>query len=196
VSTAALRRRRQGFTLLEVVAVVAIMGMLLYLFVPNIASVDSALVKGGAREIGAHLEYARQRAVMTGKPHRLMIGIDEGWYQLEWFATDLDDLADDELPPPLDLRGPIPMSPAAETIPSYRPIPGPEGDVAWLDERLRFGGVEGDEGWYESGEFQIVFLGDGSCDPARVVVETGDERGLVVEVSPMLDSVRIIQDEG
>lgn len=190
------RTRRRGFTLLEMLAVIAIMAMLLYLFVPNLGSTDSALVRGGARELGAHLELARQRAVMTGKPHRLLIGIEDGWYQLEWFATDLDDLGGDAPPQPIDPRGPIAMSPRSETIPSYRPVPGPEGDVAWLDERLRFGGVEVDEGWYEGGEFQIVFEGDGSSEPVRIVVETGDDPGLVVELRPMLDAVRIVHDEG
>lgn len=189
-------RRRRGFTLLELVAVVAIMGLLLFLFVPSIGATDSARLRGGARELGAHLEYARQRAVLTGKPHRILIGLDEGWYQLEWFVTDFDELPDGESPPPLDLRGPIPMSPPVETIPSYRPVPGTEGRVAWLAEQLRFGGAEIDEGWYESGEFHVVFQGDGSSDPARIVVEIGDEPGLVLEVSPLLDAVRIVDDQG
>jgi type II secretion system protein H len=188
--------RRSGFTLLELVAVVAIMGLLLFLFVPGIGATDSARLRGSARELGAHLEYARQRAVLTGKPHRVLMGLDEGWYQLEWFATDRDELPSGEPPAALDLRGPIPMSPPSETIPSYRPVPGLQGRLAWLDEQLRFGGVQVDEGWYESGEFQVVFEADGSSDPVRIVVEAGDEPGLVLEVSPLLDAVRIVDDEG
>ena len=195
MTTPALRRRR-GFTLLELIAVASIMGLVLFLFVPSIGATDSARLRGGTRELGAHLEYARQRAVLTGKAHRVLLGLDEGWYQLEWFATDLDELPDDASPPSLDLRGPIPMSPPLETIPSYRPVPGAEGRVAWLAERLRFGGAEVDEGWYESGEFHVVFQGDGSSDAARIVVEVGDEPGLVLEVSPLLDAVRIVDDRG
>jgi hypothetical protein len=177
------------------VAVVAIMGMLLFLFVPTLGATNSARLRGNARELGAHLEYARQRAVLTGKPHRVLIGLEDGWYQLEWFATDRDELPGGEAPAPLDLRGPIPMSPPAETIPSYRPVPGAEGRVAWLAEPVRFGGAEVDEGWYESGEFQVVFEGDGSSDPARIVVEIDDDPGLVLEVSPLLDAVRIVDDQ-
>ena len=40
------------------------------------------------------------------------------------------------------------------------------------------------------------FQGDGSSDPARIVVEIGDEPGLVLEVSPLLDAVRIVDDQG
>ncbi len=182
--------------MLELVAVVAIMGLLLFLFVPTIGATDSARLRGGALELGAHLELARQRAVLTGKPHRVLIGIDEGWYQLEWFISDLDELPDGEVPPPLDLRGPIPMSPDPATISSYRPVPGQLGRLTWLDEPLHFGGVEVDEGWYESGEFQVVFQDDGSCDPARIAIEVGEDPGLIIEVSPLLDSVRIVDDQG
>jgi prepilin-type N-terminal cleavage/methylation domain-containing protein len=188
-------RARRGFTLLEMIAVVAILGMMLFLFVPGIGATDAARLRSGARELGAHFEYARQRAVLTGRPHRVRLELDEGWYQLEWFATDLDELPDGERPPPLDLRGPIPMSPPEETIPSYRPVPSAQGEVAWLDERLRFGGVQVDEGWYEQGEFQVVFQDDGSSDAVRIVVETGDDPGLVLEIMPLLDAVRIVHDE-
>ena len=78
------------------------------------------------------------------------------------------------------------MSPPSDSIPSYRPVPGRAGELAWLDGQLRFGGIEVDEGWYESGEFQVVFQGDGSSDPARIAIEVGDDPGLVVEVSPLL----------
>ena len=201
MSPSALRRsppsQQRGFTLLEMVAVVAIMGLLLFLFVPAVGVTDSARLRGGARELGAHLEFARQRAVMTGKPHRVLLGLEEGWYQLEWFVSDGDELPGVEAlaTPEVDLRGPIAMSPSAATIASYRPIPGIHGRVSWLDEQLRFGGVEVAEGWYEAGEFQVVFQGDGSSDPARIVIETGDEPGLVLEVSPLLDAVRITDDE-
>lgn len=174
----------------------AITGLLLFLFIPTISVTDSARLRSGARELGAHLELARQRAVLTGKPHRVLIGIDEGWYQLEWFASDLDELPGDATAPPLDLRGPISLAPTLATVASYRPVPGQLGRLAWLDEQLHFGGVEVDEGWYESGEFQLVFQDDGSCDPARIAIAVGEDPGLIIEVSPLLDTVRIVDDQG
>lgn len=185
-----------GFTLLELVAVVAIMGMMLYFVVPSIGVTEGARLRAGAREMGAHLELARQRAIMTGKPHRMLIALDEGWYQLEWFVTDSDEDPNRQAPA-FDLRGPVQMSPHADDIPSYRIVPGGAGRLGWLDEALDFAGVEVDDGWYESGEFQVVFQGDGSSDAARIVVRAEfDEPGLVLEVSPLLDAVRIFDEEG
>ena len=187
--------KRSGFTLLELVAVVAIMGMMLYLVAPSIGMTQSAQLRSGAREMGAHLEFARQRAIMTGKPHRVLMELDEGWYQLEWFVSDRDE--DPSLAAaPTDLRGPVQMSPRNDEVASYRIVPGSEGRLTWLDETLDFAGVEVDDGWYDSGEFQVVFQGDGSSDAARIVLRAApEEAGLILEVSPLLDAVRIYDEE-
>ena len=187
--------KRSGFTLLELVAVVAIMGMMLYLVAPSIGMTQSAQLRSGAREMGAHLEFARQRAIMTGKPHRVLMELDEGWYQLEWFVSDRDE--DPSLAAaPIDLRGPVQMSPRNDEVASYRIVPGSEGRLTWLDETLDFAGVEVDDGWYDSGEFQVVFQGDGSSDAARIVLRAApEEAGLILEVSPLLDAVRIYDEE-
>ena len=187
--------QQSGFTLLELVAVVAIMGMMLYLVAPSIGVTQTAQLRAGAREMGAHLEFARQRAIMTGKPHRVLIEIEEGWYQLEWFVSDREE--DPRLGgAPSDLRGPIQMSPRQDEVPSYRVVPGSEGRLTWIDETLDFAGVEVDDGWYDAGEFQVVFQGDGSSDAARIVLRADpEEAGLVLEVSPLLDAVRIYDED-
>lgn len=172
------------------------MGMMLYFVVPSIGVTQGARLRAGAREMGAHLELARQRAIITGKPHRVLIALDEGWYQLEWFVTDSEEDPNRETPA-FDLRGPIQLSPSADDVPSYRIVPGGAGRLAWLDETLDFAGVEVDDGWYESGEFQVVFQGDGSSDAARIVLRAElEEPGLILEVSPLLDGVRIFDEEG
>ena len=187
--------KRRGFTLLEMVAVVAIMGMMMYLVAPSIGVTQTAQLRSGAREMGAHLEFARQRAIMTGKPHRVLIEIDEGWYQLEWFVSDRDE-DPRQAAAATDLRGPVQMSPRHDQVPSYRIIPGSEGRLTWIDETLDFAGVEVDDGWYDSGEFQVVFQGDGSSDAARIVLRADpEEAGLILEVSPLLDAVRIYDEE-
>ena len=88
------------------------------------------------------------------------------------------------------------MTPRNDEVASYRIVPGSEGRLTWLDETLDFAGVEVDDGWYDSGEFQVVFQGDGSSDAARIVLRAApEEAGLVLEVSPLLDAVRIYDEE-
>ena len=190
-------RARRGFTLLEMVAVVAIIALIMYLVVPSLGFNVSATLRSDSRRLATHVEFARQRAVMTGKPHRVLLGLEEGWYQIEWFVSDADEFPNMEAPKEeLDLRSPIPMEPPSYDIPSYRPIPGLAGKITWLDSILNFSGVQLDEGWFDSGEFQIVFTSDGTTSPAQIVVGGQDIQGVVLDVNPLLDSVRIYDDEG
>ena len=190
------RDSERAFTLLELIAVVAIFGLVITLFGQNFGLTTTSTLRGDARQLATHLEYARARAVMTGKPHRVLLGLEEGWYQIEWFVADRD--VDEELAASdeVDPRGPIPMAPPLHDIPSYRPIPGQAGDVSWLDEALFFEGVQMDEGWFDTGEFQLVFSSDGATAAAQVVIAAPDVQGMVVDVSPLEDAVRIYDDEG
>jgi type II secretion system protein H len=187
---------RRGFTLLEMVAVVAIVGVVMYIFVPSLGLNVSATLRSDSRQLATHLEFARQRAVMTGKPHRVLLGLEEGWYQIEWFVSDGDEFPDAAPSEVLDLRSPIPMSAPTYDVPSYRAIPGGAGKVSWLDESLGFSGVQMDVGWFDSGEFQLVFTSDGTTAPAQVIIGGEGIQGVVLDVSPLLDTVRIFDDEG
>ena len=189
------RASHDGFTLLEMVAVVAILALVMSLIAPSFGLTRQGALREAAAAVASSLEYARQRAVMTARPHRLRLGLEEGTYQLEWFVTDADEDPDAPPPPPLDLRGPIPMSPPTRDLPSYRPVPGDFGDARRLDEDVYFEGVQMDEGWFDTGEFQIVFAADGSTAPAQVVLGSEGIQGYVLDVSPLLDSVRILDDE-
>lgn len=188
-------RARRGFTLLEIVAVVAILALVIALVVPNLALSRQGDLREAARDVAGALELARQRAVMTGKPHRLLIGLEDGSYQLEWFVSDAEEDPEAPPPPPLDLRGPIPLSPPTHDVPSYRPVVGELGRSRRLADDLFFEGVQMDEGWFESGEFQLVFASDGSTEPAQVVLGSEGVQGYVLDVAPLLDAVRILDDE-
>ena len=134
-------RRRSGFTLIEILAVVAIFALLTALIAPNLGSLSSRTLRQRAESIAASLELARQRSVLTGIPHRLLIDLDQSAYRLEWFVTEVEaggEAAESE-PEPLDVRGqsPIPMAaPRGETR-AYRPLPGLRGHFERLEDSVR-----------------------------------------------------------
>ena len=64
----AARRLTRGFTLLELVIVLAILAMGSVLVIPNISGMGARTFNAQAREAHSLLNYARRTAVVTGQP--------------------------------------------------------------------------------------------------------------------------------
>ncbi|MGH0034840.1 MAG: pilus assembly FimT family protein [Myxococcota bacterium] len=194
------RRSRSAFTLLELLAVVTILGLAMLMVLPNLGATQSRMLTNQAKELAAALELARQRAVMTGRPHRMLVAVDDGLYRIEWFVSDAEAEGDDDDgeigPAPweqVDLRSgdAIPMSPPRILWREYRPIPGADGRDNWLSDGILFAGVQTPEGWLDSGDVAVVFDRDGSTDSAEIELATQDDLRMVLEIRPLQDMVRI-----
>lgn len=205
-ASARARNRRAGFTLIEIIAVVAIIAMVFALGVPRLGGRAFDPLHNEAEEIADRLRFARQRAVMTGVPHRFLIDLEEGGYLIEWYVTedrafgrgngDGGGLADlfasatefeQEEGPVLDM-----VPPRERDALDYYPIPNPSmGTFRWLDETLYFVGVEGPTGWVESGDFGIVFFADGTTEPLALEIADADDARLTLEVEALLERVRV-----
>ena len=62
-----------GFTLLELLIVLVIMGMVAALVIPSLSSSQGAVLKAQAREVVAVLKYARRSAVVEGKQKTVVL---------------------------------------------------------------------------------------------------------------------------
>lgn len=67
--------RTNGFTLLELMLVLVILGMASVLVAPNFVSLESRSFNAQVRELGSLLNYARRTAVVKGQPTRATIRI-------------------------------------------------------------------------------------------------------------------------
>jgi hypothetical protein len=180
--------------LIEIVAAVAIFALLAGLIAPRVGSLTSRTLRQRAERIAAQLELARQRSVLTGVPHRLLVDLDQGGYQLEWQVTEAE--AEGRRPEPaaqLDLRGesPIPMAPVHAEQRTYRPLPGLIGRFEWLEDELAFAGLQTPEGWIERGEVSIEFERDGTASFTEIYLDDESGRTLVLGVLPLADAVQI-----
>ena len=184
---------RGGFTLIELMAVVTIFALLAAFVAPNLGLLSSRRLQLQAEQISAQLELGRQRAIVTGIPHRLAIDLEGGSYWLEWLVTEAEAQGLPEATPVLDLRGagPISLAPPRTGLREFRPLAGKFGRANPLEDSLHFEGVDTREGTIDRGGAFVEFGRDGTANPMEIVLADDDGHALALEVLPLADTVRI-----
>ena len=79
----ARRTRGQGFTLLELIVVMLIIGLIAGLSIRGLRSLAKSDLRTSAAKLSGAMRYLFDRASTTGKYHRLVIDVDEGRYWAE-----------------------------------------------------------------------------------------------------------------
>jgi len=178
-------------------AVVAIFGLIAAMVLPNIDLGGSRIVRAEADDLAAAIEFARQRAVMTGRTHQVVIEIERGEHWVEWDAPQEPEReaapADDAAPgerkldfvPPTRLGGG-----------EFSPIPGEIGRVHRADDKTAILGIEMPGGVTDQGRVELRITPDGAADPATILIGDADGgNALRVEVEPLADAVRVVHAE-
>ncbi len=169
--------RRDGFTLLEILLVVLLIGALGGLLLPSPGALLGLRIRNASRIVGAELEYTGQRAMATGRVHRWVVDLERQAFRVEQLiATDSEEL--DELPTHSEL---LELAPP-QTSTQYQPINNKSGEWRWLDDpevlidEIRMEGRETREG-----TVAISFAPDGGADAAEIWLL--DESGLEQRLS-------------
>jgi prepilin-type N-terminal cleavage/methylation domain-containing protein len=189
------RQGSTGFTLIEMLAVVAILALVVGIALPNFGLRSRRAMQDEAKQLAANLEFARQRSVMTGVPHRLVIDVEDGSYWLEWLVSEARALGEEELVdlPVFEPGGSeqIPMAPPRAAERSYHALPGDLGHASLVREIVRIDGIETDGGFLERGLVNIVFERDGTSEAAQILLSDADGHSIGIQVAPFADTVRI-----
>ncbi|MFK7897589.1 MAG: Tfp pilus assembly protein FimT/FimU [Myxococcota bacterium] len=203
-------KARQGFTMIEIIAVVAIFAMIFAIGIPQLNTSKKKILKNEAENLAASFEYARQRAVMTGVSHRVLIDLENGAYRTEWWVSEEEaygaledgnqgfglDLTstlggEDGGDGSYDARSPLDLFPPERAERDFYPVPNRQlGAFTWLHDAVYFVGLDGSSGWIESNEVQIVFSADGTTDFALLELADSDENHRTLEIEPILNRVR------
>ena len=190
-----LEQQQAAFTLIELLAVVAIFALMAAMIVPNMGLLQARNLRGEAEQIADWLELARQRTVVTGKPHRFHIDLDGSAYRLEApgsFAA----AAEPELDPvpeygtATEATSSLSLAPPQQEAAVFQPLAGMYGNRR-LEPGIFFAAVELDQGKTVEGETAIEFANDGTTDGATIVLENEDGDAIFIEIAPLADAVRI-----
>jgi len=175
-----------GFTLIELMAVVAIVVLLAGFVAPNLGIGGRRVLDGEAEGLRAELELARQQAIATGTPHRLALDLDTARFRMERFETP---------PPPepeaRDPGDPVDLSAPRPAAGSFAPLPTRRGRGRALPEGIRFAQVETPDGPVARGPVAVAFWQDGSATPARIRLANDAGDAVEIEVLPLADTVRV-----
>jgi prepilin-type N-terminal cleavage/methylation domain-containing protein len=186
-----------GFTLLEMLAVVLIMGLVASLVIPGVGARSSRQLRDQANHLANDLEFARQRTVMTAVPHRLLLDLDGAAYRVEWLVNDAESTGEPPPAPDLDaeLSGQkkIDLTPPRGSERSFRPLPTQLGRTVVLADGIEFAGVETDQGPVEQGAVAITFSRDGTVDPTTVMLMDSSGHRVALELAP-LDEAVLVRD--
>ena len=191
-------RRSRGqlaFTLIELLAVLLIMGLVAGITLPNLSFRSERVVLGVAQDLASDLSFTRQRAVATGAPHRVVVDLDAaGWWIEEW-PEDASPFAIAPAPAAGERREIQLAAPQATGL-EFRPLVGPFGRPHALPEGVAFASVETlAAGAVLGGQVALVFEGDGTADPALFSLVNEDGYVVHLELSRLADEIRIRRGE-
>jgi prepilin-type N-terminal cleavage/methylation domain-containing protein len=189
VGATSAEKNQRGFTLIEMMAVVLLGAIIVAIAIPQFGILSNRKLDEGSQLLRSKIEYTRQRAAITGKPHQLLIDFDNFSYRVEWEVESGESYSDLSLLDYDEKKRRLIAPPQDDHI--FEPIPERSGINTELLDPLVFAGVYTPEGWIEEGTFGLIFEYDGTTQPARIVLSDGTDNQRILEVLPLADFVRI-----
>lgn len=188
---------RHGFTLIEILAVVLIIGLTFGFFLPNLDSNRYRRLEAQAREVANLIHIAREGAITSGAEHRVWIDLEESAMRVDWYVTEERAAAAYGEPtdgtPMMDpqvIETPeISLEPPQTSGRDYFPVASKFGETLYLPLDYFFFGVETPDGFVESGEVQLVFGRDGTTAYSEILLGDAWENELAIEIQPLMDRV-------
>ena len=185
------RGRCGGFTLIELILVLVIIGFLTALVAPAITSMTGLKLKTAARRTAAGLRYARSQAIATGCDYQVVFNLENGEMSIEpleerevfegvaeeWEEYGSEEEIIEEEDEPREIKGkktytlPKEVKLASVTV---------DGEEITEDDEM--------EAW-------IDFYPNGSCSGGEIFLMDERERGYWIELNFLTGIVKITEGE-
>ena len=207
-ATGRYRQRQSGFTLIEVLLVVAIIGVMLTIMMPQMmSSMREHQLRGATRVVISAGRHAMSLAVLSQRRMNVVFDLDETVLTIRAAdapsTIDADGLGEADSPLDAVVADAWGGGAAAEMEALPADDDGAyEGAVAIVDEEVvhrlegvafSFIEVEGEDGYRaESGKHTIIYYTNGRCTPYTIGFEDDDGDSATIEVDA-LASARVLE---
>jgi prepilin-type N-terminal cleavage/methylation domain-containing protein len=153
-----LQKRRSGFTLVELVVVIVVLGVMLSLVIPRLGELGEANLKRSARHLTGMIRFLRDESQATKAVYRLRFDIQGGHYWAE-VLTQSSDQAEEFKRVHTDIASEGSLS----------------GQTSFLDVRV---GSHPDDPY-------IQFTPDGWVEKSFIYLKDGDDKTFTLILNPL-----------
>jgi len=189
-------RATRGFTLIEMLAVVATIALIAAMVLPNLNLGGSRAVRTAAQDLASAIEMARERAILTGRVHAVVIDVDRGAHWIEWAAPPEPAEAPASAPASREGEPKIDLVPPPLASAELVPLAGEFGKPHVVERPAAILDVEVDGGLADTGQVSLRIDGDGATDAATIRIGDADGSYVVdVEIEPLADVVAVVHEE-
>jgi len=78
-----MKSLRKGFTTIEILLVIVLLGLIATTVIPNISGLFRVGVKSSVRRFAAIVKYSYDQSILTGRIHRIVLNLDEQSWKVE-----------------------------------------------------------------------------------------------------------------
>ena len=183
-------RHDLGFTFLEILIVVLLIGVFASAFLPRLGGSFSYRIREARREIVAELNYTAQRAVARGRFQRWEVNLDEQRFRIQEGSVS-ETIASSDLPTHAEL---LDLSPPKASF-AYAPVENRTGEWRWLEsEEVVIDEIRIGDERYTTETAGITFAPDGGADPAQIWLVDEGGREIRIRITAFTGEIHVDED--
>lgn len=173
-------------------AVITLLALITTLVIPQLGWQRDRGVREEALALADLLLVARERALITGRTHRVTLDFGASTRRLEWRPP--EDEMESEAPSPGRER--VDLEPPRNLTAEFEPVPGGVGNEVETRRGVWLLDLDSSEARNTGDVITLQFGAEGNADPARITLGNDDgEARWVVEIFEFAQDIDVYEDD-